>query len=140
MIIFYNPQSSANRKPVLPMSLLAVGAVLAGRYDYCIVDGNLEDDPLATLAAKIGEAGERPILALTIMPGPQLEQAVPLCKELKQQHPHLIIVWGGYFPTQHWDSVLRSDFVDYCLRGHSEFAFLQLLDFLVSIQSVLMHS
>ena len=130
MIIFYNPQSSANRKPVLPMSLLAVGAVLEGHYAYCIVDGNLEDNPLTALATKIDEAGERPILALTVMPGPQLEQAVPLCQKLKQQYPHLTIIWGGYFPTQHWDVALRSDFVDYCLRGHSEFSFLQLLDYL----------
>ena len=134
MIIFYNPQSSANRKPVLPMSLLAVGAVLERQYDYCIVDGNLEDNPAAVLSAKIHEAGKRPILALTIMPGPQLEQAVPLCQQLKEQYPYLTIIWGGYFPTQHWDSVLRSDFVDYCLRGHSEFSFLQLLDYLYERQ------
>lgn len=41
------------------MSLLAVGAVLEGQYDYCVVDGNLEDEPLAALDAKIREAGER---------------------------------------------------------------------------------
>jgi hypothetical protein len=28
MILFYNPQSSAGRKPILPLSLLAIGAVL----------------------------------------------------------------------------------------------------------------
>ena len=47
MVTLFNPQSSANRKPVLPMSLLAVGAVLEGQYDYAIVDGNLEEDALA---------------------------------------------------------------------------------------------
>ena len=31
MIILYNPQSSANRKPILPISLLAIGAVLEAR-------------------------------------------------------------------------------------------------------------
>jgi pyruvate-formate lyase-activating enzyme len=127
-IVFYNPQSSAGRKPILPMSLLAVGAVLEGRYEYVIVDGNLEDDPLAVLDGRIQQSGPQPILALTVMPGPQLQQAVPLCRELKRRHPHLTIVWGGYFPTQHWDVCLRSDFVDYVIRGHGEYAFLQLLD------------
>ena len=130
MIILYNPQSSANRKPILPMSLLAVGAVLEGQYDYCILDGNLEDDPLAALDAQIRQAGPQPILACTVMPGPQLQQAVLLCRELKQRHPHLTIIWGGYFPTQHWDAVLRSDFVDYIVRGHGEHAFRQLIDWL----------
>lgn len=128
MIILYNPQSSANRKPILPMSLLAVGAVLEGKYDYCILDGNLETDPLSRIDQVIREqGGERPILALTVMPGPQLQQAVPLCQELKRRHPHLTVVWGGYFPTQHWDVALRSDFVDYVVRGHGEMVFLQLL-------------
>lgn len=127
-IILYNPQSSANRKPILPMSLLAVGAVLEGKHDYAIIDGNLELDPLAALAAALKEAGERPILALTAMPGPQLEQAIYLCRELKRHHPQLTTIWGGYFPTQHWDVCLGSPFVDYVIRGHGELAFLQLLD------------
>lgn len=130
MIIFYNPQSSAGRKPILPMSLLAVGAVLEGQYDYCILDGNLEADPLAALDAQIQQSGPKPILALTVMPGPQLKQAVPLCRELKKRHPHLTVVWGGYFPTQHWDVCLRSEFIDYVVRGHGEYVFLQLLDHL----------
>ncbi len=130
MIIFFNPQSSANRKPILPMSLLAVGAVLEGHYAYEIVDGNLVDDPLAELHGRIQQAGPTPILAVTVMPGPQLQQAVPLCRELKHRHPHLTIIWGGYFPTQHWDVCLRADFVDFVIRGHGEYAFLQLLDHL----------
>jgi hypothetical protein len=128
MIVFYNPQSSANRKPILPMSLLAVGAVLEGQYEYVIVDGNLEDDPLAVLDGRVQQAGPNPILAVTVMPGPQLQQAVLLCRELKRRHPHLTIIWGGYFPTQHWDVCLRAGYVDFVIRGHGEYAFLQLLD------------
>jgi anaerobic magnesium-protoporphyrin IX monomethyl ester cyclase len=128
MIIFYNPQSSAARKPVLPMSLLAVGAVLEGRYDYSIVDGNLDDTPLETLARLLAGAGPTPLLCVTVMPGPQLQQAVPLCRALKERHPDLIVVWGGYFPTQHWDVCLRAPYVDYVVRGHGEYAFLALLE------------
>jgi anaerobic magnesium-protoporphyrin IX monomethyl ester cyclase len=127
VVILYNPQSSANRKPVLPMSLLALGALLEGRYDYRIVDGNLEVDPLAVLDGLIGEGGPQPVLGVTVMPGPQLQQAVPLCAQLKQRYPHLTVIWGGYFPTQHWDVCLRSNFVDYVVRGHGEHVFLRLL-------------
>jgi anaerobic magnesium-protoporphyrin IX monomethyl ester cyclase len=130
MIILYNPQSSANRKPILPFSLLAVGAVLEGKYDYVIVDGNLEPDPLSRLDGLVRENGTSSILAVTVMPGPQLAQAVPLCRELKRRHPNLVIVWGGYFPTQHWDVCLRSGFVDYVVRGHGELVFLELLKIL----------
>jgi radical SAM superfamily enzyme YgiQ (UPF0313 family) len=130
MILLYNPQSSASRKPVLPMSLLAVGAVLEGKFAYSIIDGNLETDPLQTLDRLIAHAETEPLLALTVMPGPQLEQAVPLCRQLKARHPNLTIVWGGYFPTQHWDVCLRAEYVDYVVRGHGEYAFLQLVEWL----------
>jgi hypothetical protein len=107
-----------------------LGAVLEGRYDYAIVDGNLEPDPLAGLDGLIAQTppdGGRPILAVTVMPGPQLQQAVPLCRELKRRHPNLVVVWGGYFPTQHWEACLRSGYVDYVVRGHGELVFLDLL-------------
>jgi len=128
MIILYNPQSSANKKPVLPFSLLAVGAVLERKYEYTLVDGNLETDSLARLDDLVRQSDDPCVLGVTVMPGPQLGQATPLCRELKQRHPNLTIVWGGYFPTQHWDVCLSSEFVDYVVRGHGELAFLELLN------------
>jgi radical SAM superfamily enzyme YgiQ (UPF0313 family) len=127
MIVLYNPASSENRKPVLPMSLLALGAVVEGRFDYRIVDGNLEEDPLAAIEAEIRRTGPR-VLAMTVMPGPQLSNAVPLARELAQRHEDLTIVWGGYFPTQHAAECLRSPFVHYVFRGHAELSFSAFLD------------
>ncbi len=131
MIVLYNPASSANRKPILPMSLLAVGAMLEGRHDYCIVDGNLEADPLEALdtALRSGPDGlPRRLLACTVMPGPQLRQAVSLCQQLRTRFADLIVVWGGYFPTQHWDVILDSGLVDFVVRGHGETTFLSLVE------------
>ncbi len=128
-VVLYNPQSSASRKPVLPLSLLALGALLEGRHEYVIVDGNLEPDPIKKLDGLIEDWGAS-VLGMTVMPGPQLDQAVPLSRELKQRHPHITIVWGGYFPTQHYDVCLRAQYVDYVVRGHGEVVFAQLLDVL----------
>jgi anaerobic magnesium-protoporphyrin IX monomethyl ester cyclase len=131
MLILYNPPSSANRKPVLPMSLLALGALLEGEHPYRIVDGNLEADPLAALDGAISETGAG-VLGVTVMPGPQLGDAVPVCRELKARYPRLTIVWGGYFPTQHYEVCLRARYVDYVVRGHGEVTFKALLDVLRS--------
>jgi radical SAM superfamily enzyme YgiQ (UPF0313 family) len=38
------------------------------------------------------------------------------------------IVWGGYFPTQHADAVLRSPLVDFVVRSQGERPFLDLMD------------
>ncbi|HJS30293.1 MAG TPA: radical SAM protein, partial [Anaerolineales bacterium] len=127
MLILYNPPSSAGRKPILPMSLLALGSILEGRREYRIIDGNLTVDPLEALDSAIKQTGAR-WLGVTVMPGPQLQNAVPVCRELHHRHPGLKIIWGGYFPTQHFDACLHDPAVDFVARGHAEFAFSDLLD------------
>lgn len=127
MILLYNPPSSASRKPVLPMALLALGALLEGRHAYAIVDGNLEADPVAALDRLVREQGAD-VLGVTVMGGPQLRHAVQHTRAIKALHPGLTVVWGGYFPTQHYDVCLRADYVDYVVRGHGERVFVDLLD------------
>ncbi len=95
MLALYNPPSSAERKPVVPMSLLALGAVLEGEHEYLIIDGNLEPDPVATLDRLIRERGVD-VLGVTVMPGPQLTHAVAHCRELEARHPGLRVIWGGF--------------------------------------------
>ncbi|HSN55917.1 MAG TPA: radical SAM protein [Candidatus Sulfomarinibacteraceae bacterium] len=131
-VVLYNPPSSAGRKPVLPMSLLALDAVLDEGRGVVIVDGNLEPDPLAALDGLVAGRARDTVLGVTVMPGPQLAGAAPLCRELKRRHPALTVVWGGAFPSQHWDACLRSDAVDYVVRGHGEHAFAELLGSLKS--------
>jgi hypothetical protein len=140
VIVLYNPRSSAARKPILPLALLAIGSVIEGRHPYAIVDGNLEDDAFARIDALLHEPtrGLPPVLAVTAMPGPQTIDAVPLAKRLKAAHPHVPFVWGGYFPTQHWRACLASPpgggrpVVDFVVRGHGESVFVDLLDALAS--------
>ena len=127
MLILYNPPSNAQRKPVLPMSLLALGALLEGAHDYKIIDGNLQGDTLAAIDRAVRETGAN-LLGVTVMPGPQLSDAAPLCRQIKAMHPNLTIVWGGYFPTQHYEVCLKSGYVDYIVRGHGEVIFKSLLD------------
>ncbi|MCP5191412.1 MAG: B12-binding domain-containing radical SAM protein, partial [Pseudomonadales bacterium] len=64
-LLLYNPPSSAQRKPVLPMSLLALGAVLEGQHNYQIIDGNLAADPLAALDQAIQQTGAG-VLGVTV--------------------------------------------------------------------------
>jgi anaerobic magnesium-protoporphyrin IX monomethyl ester cyclase len=119
MIILYNPVSSPPKKPVLPISLLALGALLEGDVTYRIVDGNLAAHGLAALRQVINETGAR-VLGMTVMPGPQLLDATPISKALKAEFPDLTIVWGGYFPTLHAAVVMSAPYIDYAFRGHCE--------------------
>jgi hypothetical protein len=61
----------------------------------------------------------RRLLAVTVMPGPQLSQAV-LSVAGFRSCCHVRIVWGGYFPTQHTATVLASSYVDFVIRSQGE--------------------
>ena len=75
MIVLFNPWSTPSPKKPLPMSLLALGSMLEGEFEYAIVDGNIEADPVGAIVAI---ADEQPLTAIgvTVMPGPQLRAAV----------------------------------------------------------------
>ncbi len=129
-IVLYHPKSNQSGKRILPMSLLALGALLEDRYPYEIVDGNCEADPVNEIRTRVREGAN--ILAVTVMPGPQLLRAVPHCRALKREFPDLAIVWGGYFPSQHAAVCLGSPEIDFVVRGHGERVFLELVERLES--------
>ena len=119
MIVLFNPWSTPSPKKPLPMSLLAIGSMLEGEFDYRIVDGNLEADPVGAILAIARQAPLRAV-AVTVMPGPQLRAAVMGCRQLKRMLPSVPIVWGGYFPSQHPEACLSESTVDFCVTGQGE--------------------
>lgn len=126
-ILLYNPISTSPGKQRLPMSLLSIASMLVDRYDVEIIDGNLISDPASHVIDRVKTSGAK-ILGVSVMPGPQLRQAVPICRQIKAQCPDLTIVWGGYFPSNHYEIVLTSEFVDYVIISQGEIAFRRLAD------------
>ncbi len=110
------------------MSLLALGAVLEGRHDYSIVDGNVNRKAFHTVRACLRSNPSIDILGVSVMAGTQMVNAIRQCRILKKDFPHVRIVWGGYFPSMHSDSTLNSSYVDFVIRGQGERSFLELVD------------
>ena len=96
MIILFNPRATRPRNCRLPLSVLALAAVLEGREEYSIVDGNIDGDPIAAILRLIDE-NRVELLAVTCMPGPQMAAAVEASREIRRVRPDVPIVWGGYF-------------------------------------------
>jgi anaerobic magnesium-protoporphyrin IX monomethyl ester cyclase len=131
VIVLVNPVSTPSPRKPLPMSVLAIGSALEGEFDYAIVDANVERAAVDRIVS-IAERKSLTAIGVTVMPGPQLRDAVPMSRALKQRLPHVPIVWGGYFPSQHADTVLRDPAVDYCIRGQGERSFAALVRVLTS--------
>ncbi len=129
LILLYNPKVAKPGYHRLPHSLLQLGALLEGRYDYAIVDGNLDQgrDRAAEIVERVQHDGVR-YLGVTIMPGPQLQQAVPEIKRIRAACPGLTIVVGGYFPSNHVEICARDPAIDYVVISAGEDTFLELVD------------
>ena len=127
MIVLYNPKATKPRNRRFPLSILAIAAVLEGREEFTIVDGNLDPKPTETLLALFREH-EVELLAVTVMPGPQTVGAVASCREIRRSFPDVPIVWGGYFASNYTQAALNANYVDYAVRGQGEQTFLELLE------------
>lgn len=125
-ILLFNPKS-CDYNYRIPNSILSITASVEGKYDYVIVDGNLEADPLEKIKTYFS-SGEFGYFGCTVMPGPQLKQAIPFSKAIKEQFPFITIIWGGYFATNQHNVVLQSGYVDLVINGPGDLAFPALID------------
>src|SRR5450755_3055603 len=109
MIILLNPRSTRPRNRRFPLSVMALAAVLEGREEYEIVDGNIDDNAAETILELIRSRNVE-MLGVSVMPGPQMAAAITVSRAIRQAHPKLPIVWGGYFPSIYSDGTLNAQY------------------------------
>src|SRR5689334_21767877 len=81
----------------MPLSLVAVGSYLdPARYDVRIVDGRLEPDPVGAVLAQVEGAA---CLGLSVLTGAPLQDALDVTHAVRERHPDLPLVWGGWHPS-----------------------------------------
>src|SRR4051812_48301295 len=96
-ILFFNPRRPRS-KPRIPKSIITMAASVEGMYDYVIADGNLESHPQQKILDTLATGGFK-YFGCNSMPGPQLKEAIPVSKAMREQYPDIKIIWGGYFAS-----------------------------------------
>ncbi|MDX1911163.1 MAG: radical SAM protein [Saprospiraceae bacterium] len=124
-VLLFNPRS-ASAKHRIPNSILQVGASIAGQFDFVFVDGNLEADPWRKIVDYLG-TGKFGYFGCTVMPGPQLRQAITYTKQIRALFPRVVNIWGGYFASNQYKVVMESQAVDFVVYGPGDQAFPALL-------------
>jgi radical SAM superfamily enzyme YgiQ (UPF0313 family) len=127
MIILLHPKAVKPKNRRFPLAILSIAAVLEGVEDYAIVDGNLDTNPGATMES-IAAMNTVELLAVSVMPGPQMVAAIGLCRDFRRKYPGVPIVWGGYFASLYTDATLNARYVDFAVRGPGEDSILELLE------------
>ena len=120
-VILFNPWA-AKYGYRIPNSILQIAASIDGIFEFVIVDGNREKDPWKKIKSYL-DTGEYGYFGSTVMPGPQLKQAIPFTKKIKEEYPRVVNIWGGYFPSNQFESVINSGFVDFIISGQGDYAF-----------------
>jgi anaerobic magnesium-protoporphyrin IX monomethyl ester cyclase len=126
MIILLHPRASRPKNRRFPLAILSIAAVLEGKEEYVIVDGNLDPYPGRTID-RIMRDHKVELLAVSVMPGPQMVAAIPICKQFRAKYLSVPIVWGGYFPSLYTDATLNANYVDFVVKGQGEETFSELL-------------
>jgi len=120
-VLLFNPRAG-DPVHIIPNAILAIAASIEGVADYAIVDGNREKDPLKKIINYLS-TNEFGFFASTVMPGPQLKQAIPFTKLIREKFPEIKIIWGGYFASNHHKTVIQSGYVDVVVNGPGDKAF-----------------
>ena len=68
-VLLFNPRSAIGKQRI-PNSILNIAAAIEGRYEWVIVDGNCESDPLEKIRLYL-KPGTIKYIGFTLMPGPQ---------------------------------------------------------------------
>lgn len=132
-ILLINPNATSFN-PRIPNSILSIAASIEGKHDYIILDGNVDQDIFGSLE-NILKNNEIKLVGFTVMPGPQLKQAYPLSKRIKEFNKDIKIIWGGYFPSFQPKTVLKSGVVDIIVDGMGDSAFQLLVNTILKSDS-----
>lgn len=127
MILLYHPRATRPQNCRLPLAVLALAAVLEGREEYEIVDGNIEEKPIEKLLHLV-DTHQVELIGVSAMPGPQMVAAMEASRRIRELRPLVKIAWGGYFPSIYPDSALNAKYVDFVIRGQGEDTLLELID------------
>ncbi len=123
-VILYNPRAV---HWTMPLALIAVGSALdPARFDVVIIDGRLEEDPLAALAAQIDD--NTVCLGMTVLTGAPIRDALGISRSVKKLRPALPVVWGGWHPSLFPDQCLREPSIDAVVIGQGEATFVEIVE------------
>jgi anaerobic magnesium-protoporphyrin IX monomethyl ester cyclase len=111
---------------LLPLELLqiATGPAAAG-YEVVLIDAMIEPDYLK----KVLEACDGALLfASSCILGYQVYDGYVVAKAVRERHPDLPILWGGWFPSVIPELYLEADIADAVGIGQGEITFMQAVE------------
>jgi radical SAM superfamily enzyme YgiQ (UPF0313 family) len=112
-----------------PLCLLSLAATLrAADFQVVVIDAAIEPRYLDRILA---EAADAVCLGISVLTGPMIGGAIEVATAVKQRHPKLPVIFGGWHPSLLPGETLNESYVDAVVRGQGEQTLLELATALV---------
>jgi anaerobic magnesium-protoporphyrin IX monomethyl ester cyclase len=112
----------------VPVSLLYLGSWLNNKgYEARILDALNIKQPPTILQNIEAELPDSLCVGLSVMSA-QVPNALEISKFIRQRDPYIPIIWGGVHPTLYPEQTVRSEFVDFVVKGEGEVTLCELLE------------
>ncbi len=95
----------------MPLALLAIGSTLdSEQYEVLIIDGRLEENPIATIKKHLAEAI---CFGVTVITGAPIKDALSISEKVKSISPEIPVIWGGWHTSLFAKEPIQDhDFID----------------------------
>jgi anaerobic magnesium-protoporphyrin IX monomethyl ester cyclase len=128
-VILYNPAAVFF---TMPLALIAVASALdRRRYDVRIVDGRFEIDGAKAVLAQMRDAHVL-FVGMSVLTGAPIRDALEVARAIKNVHPSVPVVWGGWHPSLFPDQTLQDPAIDIVVTGQGELTLVDIAERLES--------
>ena len=116
VVLFHPPYDGLPLGP--PLSLLSLASpLLEAGFQVSIVDAAIDPEYKSSLARETMDAL---CLGISLLTGRMIRSAVEVSRFVREIHPGLPIIYGGWHPSLLPAQTLREDYVDAVVRGQGE--------------------
>jgi anaerobic magnesium-protoporphyrin IX monomethyl ester cyclase len=123
-IVFFFPAFTST-EATAPLGILAIATpLLRAGYEVKLIDSTVTPNFKKRV---IEEMADSLCLAISLVTGPMIKEAVEIARESKRLYPDKPVVVGGWHPSLLPDQTLAADCVDIIVTGQGEEAFLEIV-------------
>jgi anaerobic magnesium-protoporphyrin IX monomethyl ester cyclase len=124
VVLFLPPYAGKVLGP--PLGLLSLAASLRENgYVPRIIDGALNPNYLPELRREIEDCL---CFGVSLLTGPMINDAIATARLVRELHPELPIIFGGWHPSLRPTETLREEFVDIVVRQQGEKTLVEILE------------
>src|SRR5580704_18351703 len=123
-IVFFFPAFTST-EATAPLGILAIATpLLRAGYEVKLIDSTITPNFKRRV---VEEMADSLCLAISLVTGPMISEAVEIARESKRLYPEKPVVIGGWHPSLLPEQTLAADCVDIIVIGQGEEAFLEIV-------------